>query len=193
MIEPTADPAQPASMSRTYLAIERAFDTADCDRLIAIAEAAPGEPGPVYGGTGKEIDRSRRDVRTVLRDRDEASEWLFGRLDLLFESAAEAFGLPVGPVAEPVQLLRYDAGSHFAMWHTDAGLESQERRRISMSVELSERADYEGGELEVVPDVMNRPRTLPRGSAQLFPSRALHHVTPVIRGRRWALVAWTGI
>ena len=62
-----------------------------------------------------------------------------------------------------------------------------------MSVELSERADYDGGELEIVPDLVGRARTLPRGSAQLFPSRALHHVTPVERGRRWALVAWTGL
>jgi PKHD-type hydroxylase len=62
-----------------------------------------------------------------------------------------------------------------------------------MSVELSERADYDGGELEIVPALMGRARTLPRGSAQLFPSRALHHVTPVVRGRRWALVAWTGL
>jgi PKHD-type hydroxylase len=179
-------------MSRTYLAIENAFGAVECDRLVAIAEAAPGEPGPVYGGAGKEIDRSRRDVRTMLYARDAESEWLFGRLDALFTAAAEAFGLPVGPIAEPAQLLSYDVASHFAMWHTDAGLDNHERRRISMSVELSERADYDGGELEIVPDLMGRPRTLPRGSAQLFPSRALHRVTPVTRGRRWALVAWTG-
>jgi PKHD-type hydroxylase len=33
---------------------------------------------------------------------------------------------------------------------------------------------------------------LPRGGARLFPSRAIHRVTPVTRGVRHALVAWTG-
>jgi PKHD-type hydroxylase len=180
-------------MSRTYLAVPDAFTAAECDRIVALGEAAEGEPGPVYGSGGAHaVDRDRRDVRTVMLARDDGSEWLFDRLDGLFAAAAEAFALPVGPVTEPIQILRYDVGSHFATWHSDAGLDAVDRRRISMSLELSERVDYAGGELEIVPDLVGRPRTLPRGSAQLFPSRALHRVTPVSRGRRWALVAWTG-
>ena len=179
-------------MPTTYLAISEAFTPAECDRIIALGETAEGGPAPVYGGAGTTVDRNWRDVRTVLLSRGGADEWLFARLDHLFAAAAEPFGLPVGPIAEPVQILRYDVGSHFATWHSDAGLDAHERRRISMSVELSERADYEGGELEIVPELVGRRRTLPRGSAQLFPSRALHRVTPVTRGRRWALVAWTG-
>ncbi len=184
--------AQVQAVSRTYLAVPEAFTAAECDRIVALGETAEGDPGPVYGVGGYEVDRDRRDVRTAMLARDDASEWLFARLDGLFAAAAEAFGVPVGPVTEPVQILRYDAGSHFATWHSDAGLDAQDRRRISMSLELSERSDYDGGELEIVPDLVGRPRTLPRGSAQIFPSRALHRVTPVIRGRRWALVAWTG-
>ena len=179
-------------MSRTYLAVPAAFTDGECDRIVAMGEAIGGAPGPVYGGDGYIVDRARRDVLTALVPRDEASEWLFVRLDALFGAAAGSFALAVGPLVEPVQILRYDVGSHFATWHSDAGLDAQDRRRISLSVELSERGDYEGGELEVVPDLIGRARTLPRGSVQLFPSRALHRVTPVTRGRRWSLVAWTG-
>ena len=178
-------------MSRTYLAVPSAFDAADCDSVIALAGAAPMEAGPLYGGDGREVDASRRDVRSRLVERAEAP-WLFARLDALFAKGAEEFGLEVGPLSEAIQVLRYDQGGHFAMWHTDAGVDSGARRLVSMSVELSDRADYEGGELEIVPDLVGRARTLPRGSAQLFPSRALHRVTPVTRGTRWALVAWTG-
>ena len=107
-------------------------------------------------------------------------------------SCAAAFGVTVGPLSEPVQILRYDEGGHFQVWHSDAGGDTGDRRLISMSVELSDPADYAGGELEVVPDLVGRPRTLPRGGVHLFPSRALHRVVPVTRGTRWALVAWTG-
>ena len=53
-------------MSRTYLAVPEAFTAAECDRIVALGEAAEGEPGPVYGGDGYEVDRDRRDVRTVM-------------------------------------------------------------------------------------------------------------------------------
>jgi glycine dehydrogenase subunit 1 len=113
-------------------------------------------------------------------------------LDALFAKASEHFGIEVGPIGEPVQILRYQVGQHFIRWHTDAGSDRHEQRRLSMSVELSEPGDYEGGLLELMPDTIGRPRTLPRGSAQIFPSRALHRVTAVTSGVRWALVAWTG-
>jgi len=179
-------------MSRTYLAVPGAFSGEECDLLIALGAAGEGAPGPVYGADGGVVDTRQRDVRTLLLTRDGDSEWLFAKLDRLLGAASEAFALPVGPIVEPVQILRYGVGNHFQSWHSDAGIENQHRRRISLSVELSERSDYEGGELEVVPDRLGRPRTLPRGSVQLFPSRALHRVTPVVRGTRWALVAWTG-
>ena len=176
-------------MSRTYLALPAAFDEAECDAIVALAADGPMEAGPLYGGDGRHVDKALRDVRSRLVGRAQAP-WLFARLDSLFALGAEEFGLDVGPINEEIQVLRYDEGGHFAMWHTDAGTDAQ--RRISMSVELSDRADYAGGELEIVPDLMGQARTLPRGSAQLFPSRALHRVTPVTGGTRWALVAWTG-
>ena len=179
-------------MSRFYLPFPAAFTAEECDRLIAMGAVAAAQPGPVYSGDGYGVDRGQRDVCTTLHVRDDSNLWLFERLDMLFAAAAEPLELPVGPIGEPIQILRYDVGSHFATWHSDAGLDAPDRRRISLSIELSEREDYDGGELEVVPERVGLPRTLPRGSAQVFPSRTLHRVTPVTRGRRWSLVAWTG-
>jgi PKHD-type hydroxylase len=173
-----------------YLPVPNAFTQAECDAIIALSSG--GEAAPVWGDGGYIVDRSQRDVPTCQIERQAGNAWLFDRLDALFAEAARSFAMPVGPIGEPIQILRYDEGCHFRTWHSDAGLDAHERRRISMSVELSERADYDGGELEIVPDRVGATRTLPRGSAILFPSRALHHVTPVTRGRRWALVAWTG-
>ena len=173
-----------------YLAVPGAFTPAECDAIVALG--AHGDAAPVYGGGGHAVDRAQRDVQARLLARGEAGPWLFERLDALFAQAAAHFAQPVAPIAEPVQVLRYALGNHFQAWHSDAGLDAHARRCLSMSVELSERGDYEGGELEIVPARMQAVRTLPRGSAQLFPSRALHRVTPVTRGTRWALVAWTG-
>lgn len=178
-------------VSPVYLAVPGAFDAGECGEIVALA-AQGGAAAPVYARGAYAVDRAQRDVHTCLLARGAGVEWLFSRLDALFAQAARHFALDVDPLAEPVQLLRYEVGNHFQAWHSDAGLDAHDRRRISMSVELSERADYDGGELEIVPARVMCTRTLPRGSAQLFPSRALHRVTPVTRGTRWALVAWTG-
>lgn len=177
-------------MAGLYLAIPEALSATECEAAIALG-AGRLVPAPVYGGDGPRINPVVRDVGSVLIERAEAG-WLFERLDALFAKGAEAFGTPVGPLSEPIQILRYETGGHFQMWHSDAGGDMVDKRRISMSVELSPLADHEGGALEVVPNLVGRPRTLELGGAHLFPSRALHRVVPVTSGIRWSLVAWTG-
>lgn len=177
-------------MTGLYLAVPAALSEAECDAAIALADGRLA-PAPIYGGDGAIVNPAVRDVASALIERAEAP-WLFARLDGLFAEGAAAFDLPVGPISEPIQILRYDSGGHFQMWHSDAGGDRVEQRRISMSVELSALAAHEGGALEVVPDLVGRPRELERGGAHLFPSRALHRVGPVTKGTRWALVAWTG-
>jgi PKHD-type hydroxylase len=177
-------------MTGLYLAVPEALSGAECDAAIALA-ADRLAPAPVYGGDGPMVNPLMRDVASALIARAEAG-WLFARLDGLFARGAAAFGLPVGPVSEPIQILRYDRGGHFQMWHSDAGGDRIEQRRISLSVELSALADHQGGALEVVPALVGRPRALERGGAHLFPSQVLHRVAPVSKGTRWALVAWTG-
>lgn len=179
-------------MSAFSLAIADAFGAAECDSIVALGEGAPDAAAPVWAGAGYDVDPDSRRVRTTLRIREPETAWLFDRLDLLFVRAGREFGLDVGPLTEPIQILRYGEGDHFQRWHTDAGFDLQEARLISVSVELSEAADYEGGLLEIVPDLVGRPRELPRGGAMFFPSRALHHVAPVTKGVRRSLVAWTG-
>jgi len=179
-------------MPPTYLARPNAFAAAECDAIVALGAAAPVEAGPVFIAAAYGIDPDSRNVRATLHARADAPAWLFDRLDALFAEGARAFGLAVGPMAEPLQILRYAEGCHFTRWHTDSGLDRRDERKVSLSIELSEPGDYEGGVLEVMPDTVARPRALARGGAHLFPSRALHRVGPVTRGVRWALVAWTG-
>lgn len=171
-----------------------ALSAEECAELIA-QSARGGVEAPLFNREGLPApDEARgRRATSVLLSRGEGPTWLFGRLDRLFDSAAAAFALPVDPVFEPVQIVRYREGDHFKMWHSDAGTDLVERRRISMSIELSDPGDYEGGLLEIAPVRMIPQGSPGRGHATLFPSRMLHRVTPVTRGIRYALVAWTGL
>ena len=170
-----------------------AFSPSECADILALAATREARPAPLTGYEGESVDASRRSATTVMIERDPDSSWLFERLDALFAEAAAALGLPVDPLREPVQVVRYGVGDHFAMWHSDAGHDLGVRRRLSASVELSDPADYAGGLLEIAPMRMMPGSAPGRGHATIFPSRALHHVVPVTRGVRHALVAWAGL
>lgn len=178
-------------MQRIHVERPDAFTAAECDRLIALAQDAEFAPAPIYGGADHvPPDRVRR-VAASLQSRGAATAWFFDRLDALFADAGTELGVAVAPMTEPVQILRYAPGDHFQAWHTDAGADRHDDRLLSVSVELSRLGDHEGGDLEILPDLIGKTRTLPRGGARIFLSRALHRVTPVRRGVRWALVNWT--
>ena len=169
------------------------FSPAECDALLALAGARGGRPAPLTGYDGDMVDPEQRRATTTLVERDSDSAWLFERLDALFAEAGATLEIPVEALSEPVQVVRYGVGDHFHLWHSDAGHDLQERRRLSASVELSDPADYEGGLLEIMPMRMLPASAPGQGHATIFPSRALHHVIPVTRGVRYALVAWTGL
>ena len=179
-------------MALIYFDCPSAFTEAECESIILVAGSAQMEPGPVWRGAGYGVDPALRNVSTSYQPRDDATQWIYDRLDALFAKAAAELGMAVGPVSEDIQIMRYDTGCHFKTWHTDAGADKHSQRVISVSVELSDPDDYEGGVLEIVPDAIGRARSLARGGARFFPSRALHRVTPVTRGVRHALVIWTG-
>lgn len=179
-------PAAPPFLDRP-----EAFTAAECDAIVALALGGGLEPATVYDGTNHHVDPRQRLAERCYWPREVAGGWIHARLDALFAEAAAHFGLAIEPLFEDVQFIRYGLGGHFQSWHSDAGLDRFDERRISLSVELSEAGDYDGGLLEIAPAV-GHPRTLPRGGARLFPSRMIHRVTPVTRGVRDALVAWTG-
>jgi PKHD-type hydroxylase len=172
--------------------VPEAFSAAECDALIALGERAGLAPATVWTPAGDSVVPTSRSAETSYHPRGAETAWIYERLDRLFAEAGAAFGLPVGPVTEPLQILRYGVGGHFQTWHSDAGYDRGEGRLVSVSVELSPLGEHEGGDLEIVPDTIGRARSLERGGARFFPSRALHRVTPVTRGLRWALVIWTG-
>jgi PKHD-type hydroxylase len=92
---------------------------------------------------------------------------------------------------ENFQYTVYDGqeGGHYD-WHIDYGRQSARPRKISLSVQLSDPADYDGCELQFQVD--SKPAIAPRtrGAVIAFPAFFLHRVTPVRRGLRKSLVVW---
>ena len=66
---------------------------------------------------------------------------------------------------------------------------SQSARKLSLSVQLSDGADYDGGDLRF-PGPTDEPAPRERGALIAFPSFVTHRVEPVTRAERLSLVSW---
>lgn len=89
-------------------------------------------------------------------------------------------------------LNRYSGGGSYNR-HADHALQGTPHLRsdISMTLFLSDPADYEGGVLTLEPisgEIVKVKEE--RGTIVLYPSNVLHYVTPVTKGTRYAAVSW---
>jgi len=76
---------------------------------------------------------------------------------------------------------------HDVDWNNANGLD----RKLSVTVQLSDPSDYEGGDFLF--DETENPNSeiaKPKGTILVFPSYLKHTVTPVTKGVRKSLVAW---
>lgn len=95
---------------------------------------------------------------------------------------------------EKIQYTEYlaeDEG-HYT-WHQDIGPGMASQRKVSITVQLSESDEYEGGDLEIWRGG-NNVVAAERGAGVtvLFPSYLMHRVTKVSKGKRRSFVLWVG-
>jgi len=101
--------------------------------------------------------------------------------------------------SESCQVATYKK-NQFYNWHRDTHDKSSDKiRKLSVTVNLSNPKNYNGGELEFdfkdnPPDITNQTHIcteiLPVGSIVVFPSHVWHRVKPITNGERKSLVIW---
>ena len=103
------------------------------------------------------------------------------------------FGYEGMTITEPGQFTEYPKGG-FYDWHMDAEVNCQFEppvRKISMTILLSPKDEFEGGDLEFMSEG-NKPDQLIQGQAIFFCSMIRHRVAKVKKGIRRSLVMWFG-
>lgn len=108
---------------------------------------------------------------------------------LVREINGEFFRFDLEGILEPLQYAVYGLGDHFG-WHVDAVAEQKPYRKLALSVQLSQPAEYEGGELQMQLGCWTMQMPAGLGDVIAFPSWLPHRVLPVTKGVRHALVVW---
>jgi len=118
-----------------------------------------------------------------------ANEWVFQKVTETVHAINRYFKFDLYSLEEGIQFTEYVAPSGNYNWHVDCGPQVS-IRKLSISIQLTDPDDYEGGELELnyggKPQVMDKVQ----GRAVGFPSYTLHRVAPVTVGVRHSLVIW---
>lgn len=177
------------------------FTVEECERILRLGAALEPERAGVEGDAGAGEDRSLRSATIAWVPADRATDWVFDRLRRTVEDANERYGFDLDGVVEDLQFTTYERPGAFYTWHQD-GLDGPvAHRKLSVVVQLSDPADYEGADLELFQVVEDldadeldefRSAVRERGSALVFPAFEYHRVTELRSGVRHSLVAWFG-
>ena len=114
-------------------------------------------------------------------------------MSLVGQCNREFFSFEITSLQENLQYTEYDASYQGKYdWHFDVGEGPLNGgRKLSVSIQLSDPSEYEGGELQFSLDgdkVVVAEKE--QGTVIIFPSYLRHRVTPVTKGTRRSLVTW---
>jgi len=161
-----------------------AFTADECRRIIELGKSAPKLESLVEDHRREEYRAGQ--VAWIGPQPD--AVWLYHKLAVLFSEVNSLFNFELLGLLDPLQFTVYGPGHHFG-WHMDVGSGAASLRKLSMTVQLTDGSQYEGGDLEFHDDP-GRPQRRGIGTATVFPSFVAHRVAPVAAGMRHSLVAW---
>ena len=164
------------------------------EQLDALERHCDGLPPEQARLTGKGND-GIRSTQVAWVHRNAQTEDMYLRMEaIVLRLNADLFHFDLtGLTTMQYALYRQEEAGYFD-WHNDYGRyrgdPGQEPRKITMSLQLSEGASYDGCDLEVraAHPIDVAPRE--RGALFAFRANALHRVTPITRGVRKSLVIW---
>jgi len=166
------------------------------------------------GGYG-DRELSKEEIKDMKRKRNSDlvwlnDPWIYKELHPYIHQANRAAGWNFEwDRSESCQFTKYKLNQYYD-WHCDGwdkpyekqGPEHGKIRKLSMTCQLTDGSEYQGGELEFdfrnyEPHMRDESKhlrqakeILPKGSIIVFPSFVWHRVKPVTKGVRYSLVMW---
>jgi len=167
------------------------FTDAELDKINAYALKLPPKQVRVGEALTYKPKINRSIVRHLMPSAD--TMWIYQKITLMMSLLnSQHYKYDITGFDEPLYHVTYlaDDQGHYD-WHIDTNIDNQPTRKLSITFQMSDPATYDGGNLEInaYGPIEVCPRD--RGKLILFPSYEVHRVTPVTRGIRSALVAWS--
>jgi PKHD-type hydroxylase len=167
-----------------YAFCNNAFSKEECQTIINIAK----DKGLIKGTTKGESNV--RDSKISWLYPIDNMDWVFRRVtDITLDLNERFFKFDLFGINEGFQFTNYEAPSSKYGKHVDRAVNICVRK-LSISIQLTNPEDYEGGELKLYDGEKETIMDKAQGTLIIFPSYVLHEVMPVTKGERNSLVTW---
>jgi predicted 2-oxoglutarate/Fe(II)-dependent dioxygenase YbiX/peroxiredoxin len=179
-------------MTAPVLMVPRVFDYALCDFMIDLYEKVGGEDSgfmlDVAGKTATVVDHRLKRRNDLIVALPELREAIRSQIVRRLVPAIECFLQFQATRMDRYIVACYDSevGGHFHR-HRDNVNAGAQHRRFAVTINLNK--DYDGCDL-MFPEFGRKVYRAPTAGAVVFSCGALHQVTPVTRGRRYAFLAF---
>ena len=178
---------------QNYYWYKNGFSKQELDKIYSNLENISFKDATIIGSenTPKEIRSSR--IKWI--PKTEEWNWLYTKLmDMAVTANNELWKFDLFSADELIQYTEYyDSEEGHYTWHQDVGPDSASFRKISITVQLSDFDEYEGGDLELWQGGTSYIKA-ERGAGVvfIFPSYMMHRVAKVTKGTRKSFVLWVG-
>ena len=202
------------NLKNYYWTFKSAISPRLCDHIIQHG-LSKSESMARTGAYGDNKKLSNEEVTDLKRKRDSNitwldEQWIYKELHPFIEKANKNAGWDFNwDFSEQCQFTKYKLNQYYD-WHCDSwdrpyekeGPTKDKIRKLSMTCQLTDGSEYEGGELEFdfrqydphmrdeLKHLKQVKEILPKGSIIVFPSFVWHRVKPVTKGVRYSLVMW---
>lgn len=189
---PPVDDSAGVPLTAPVLIVPRIFDFTLCDFLVDFYEKLGGEDsGFLFDSEGKTatlVDHRLKRRHDLNIAHPQVREAIRSQIVRRLIPAIERFLQFSATRMDRYIVACYDSavGGHFHR-HRDNVNAGAQHRRFAVTVNLNK--DYDGCDL-TFPEFGSRTYRAPHGGAIVFSCGALHQVTPVTRGRRYAFLAF---
>ena len=165
----------------------------EIEKIIEISKKYHVTDGNVSGN----VDYNYRKSKITWVPFNHETKFIYDKLIYLLKDAnSKLWNFNITNLVDDVQISEYNDNlntngeepGHYD-WHMDFGT-NVSTRKISVSVQLTDETDYEGGDLEFMihRTIIKAPRE--KGTVIFFPSYITHRVTNIVKGTRKSLVFW---
>jgi len=203
------------NISNHYWYFTSAIPPKLCDDIINYG-LSQAESMARTGGYG-DRELSKQEIKDMKRKRNSDlvwlnETWIYKELHPYIHQANKSAGWNFEwDRSESCQFTKYKLNQYYD-WHCDSWDKPYDKpnnpeehgkiRKLSMTCQLTDGSEYEGGELEFdfknydphmrdeSKHLVKAKEILPKGSIIVFPSFVWHRVKPVTKGTRYSLVMW---
>jgi len=166
------------------------FTQEEVAEIIKIGEQCAGGQAELENGvSNSEI----RNCKISWIEVDQRSTNIFLKLSEIVNTLNDKFYKYDLTEMESLQFTEYNSETRdFYTSHSDDGYKFNLFRKLSVSVQLSDPAEYSGGELAFYRNTLSECSVAPKdiGTVIVFPSFVIHEVKKITAGTRKSLVTW---